>query len=218
MNYLELCQQVAIEMGVTSPTTVVNQTGDARRIVGWVSQAWIDIQNEQPQWDFLWRRVEFDTQATVAEYDPSGNKVNEWDADSFTIFKKSDGEGTERRLPVATMSEHLATDIGVRANGAPEKLVVLPSMNLRLVPAPDSEYTLQCNYWRMPTELVNDTDIPALDAHYHSMIVAKALMAYYLYEQDVTMYQGSEARYIKALNQLTGLSMPQLNFETAPLA
>lgn len=60
MNFLALCRRALIECGVASNQaatsalpTVVGATGSVGRIVGWVADAWTDIQMEFDDWDWM---------------------------------------------------------------------------------------------------------------------------------------------------------------------
>lgn len=217
MNYLQLCQAVAREVGVTEPAATANQTGDSKRIVEWVKRAWLEVQSEHPEWDFLWVRTEFDTVSGVTEYNPA-TTVKRWDPESFTIYLKSDGESTERALPDQSYSDFKKADIGTKDNAYPNKVVVLPNNYLLLSPAPDAVYTIQCNYWKNPVELSADSDTPAVNAQYHNTIVDKALEYYYLFEQDAQMYQGANLRYQEGMVRMKQDYMPEITIQTTPLA
>lgn len=60
MNYLQLCQRACIECGVasgqaikTALPTVVGASGSLGRVVNWVNDAWVDIQEAHDDWDFM---------------------------------------------------------------------------------------------------------------------------------------------------------------------
>jgi hypothetical protein len=69
MNYLQLCQRVAQEAGIvgTFPTTTTGQTGELKRIVDWVAEAYTNLQNET-NWRWLRKRAVFNTVANQREY------------------------------------------------------------------------------------------------------------------------------------------------------
>lgn len=86
MNYLQLCQRACVECGVASGTaiklalpTVATATGSIGRVVGWVADAWTDIQMDHDDWD--WMRsssllglgCSFSTVAGQASYPLGGN-------------------------------------------------------------------------------------------------------------------------------------------------
>lgn len=48
--------------------------------------------------------------------------------------------------------------------------------NLIIRPIPTVNATLKLYYYKFPTELVNDTDIPDIDTHYHNLLSSYAIM------------------------------------------
>ena len=60
MNFLELCQRVRQDAGVSGegPTAVTGQSGILSRIVSWVKQANNEIQLKNKDWRFLWAQGE----------------------------------------------------------------------------------------------------------------------------------------------------------------
>lgn len=222
MTYLELCQMVASKMGVTEPTTVVAQTGDAKRIVNWVKEAWLEIQSigavgqDHGSWKFLWGRTEFDTVAGTDEYSVSGIDVAKWDVDSFTIYLKSDGESKESRLSTMLYEDFKRINTGVDTNAKPSRLVVLPSGNLMLDPTPDAVYTIQGDYWLNPVALAADADVPACAAHHHYAIVNKALSYYYDFDEQLQSVQIEESRFQQKLSRLMQAEMTEVFLTVIP--
>ena len=67
-TYLEICKRVRQEAGIagTGPASVLNQTGEYKRVVDWVASAWEDLQNKRSDW--LWMQGDF-TFVTIASQD-----------------------------------------------------------------------------------------------------------------------------------------------------
>jgi hypothetical protein len=61
MNYLDMVKRVKLECGVAGvdPTTVTGQIKEIGRICAWVAQAWVEIQEERPDYDFLRKPFSF---------------------------------------------------------------------------------------------------------------------------------------------------------------
>lgn len=60
---------------------------------------------------------------------------------------------------------------------------------ITLWPPPDAPYSLSLRYWRLPIDMVADTDEPQIPAQYHGVLVAYALNKAYLRENDLQMAQ-----------------------------
>jgi hypothetical protein len=75
MTFLELVQRTRRECGIPGdgPTTTANQTREMRRLVDWVSQAYVELQEERSDWDFLRKPTTFNTQHGTSQ--SSGDTV-----------------------------------------------------------------------------------------------------------------------------------------------
>jgi hypothetical protein len=65
----------------------------------------------------------------------------------------------------------------------------LDGINFRLFPTPDGVHNLLFRYWKLPTDLVNDTDIPSLPVDFHQCLWMYAVAQSYKSEDDFTMGQ-----------------------------
>ncbi|KKK65505.1 hypothetical protein LCGC14_2973440, partial [marine sediment metagenome] len=73
-TYLQLSQDVARESGTvsgTNPTAVASQTGRLLKIVEWVAQAWVEIQNLHADWRWMQKTFSGDTASGNGQYTPA---------------------------------------------------------------------------------------------------------------------------------------------------
>lgn len=56
--------------------------------------------------------------------------------------------------------------------------------DLVLYPAPDGSYPLSLRYWRLPEDMVEDSDTPEVPVLYHALLPAYALFKAYAREND----------------------------------
>lgn len=56
--------------------------------------------------------------------------------------------------------------------------------DLVLYPAPDGSYPLSLRYWRLPEDMIEDSDTPAVPVLYHALLPAYALSKAYAREND----------------------------------
>jgi len=218
MNFLELCQAVSREMGVNEVASTSGQTGDAKRIVEWVRNAWLEIQGASAEWNFLWKRVAFQTSSGTKQYTPSSSDVNVWDTHYFSVFKTSEGEDTETALRVMSHRDYKREDIGVPTESRPTHIILVPNGDMILYPTPDDAYTVQLAYYKHPVSLSADSDTPAIAAHFHSMIVDKAIEYYGVFEEAPNVYQGAALRYQQKFNRLLRSQSPMMAQGETPLA
>ena len=147
MNFLSLCQRLRQECGVdgTGPVSVTGQTGEQKRLVDWIVQAWVEIQEERPDWLFLRKDFSFDTVASQQSYDVETDILltdfASWKNNSFRLYSAIADETFLRQYPYnlfrdTYLRSTLLTTYSRPANItiAPDKALVL--QDLLYTPAP----------------------------------------------------------------------------------
>ncbi|MBV8666740.1 MAG: hypothetical protein JO269_09670 [Burkholderiaceae bacterium] len=193
-TFLQLVNQLRQEAGVSGSdlTTTVGVTGEQLRLVNWINAAWMDVQQIHTDWN--WLRFPFSFQTNTVTNQQSYNPITDvgltlfgdWKKDSLRIYTTSIGYSNEMILPFATYDEfrNLYMYGSARTNYMrPSLYSIDPQKNIVLGGPPDLfGYTIDGEYYKVATQLVNDTDVPTLPVQYHKMIVWKALEHYGLYE------------------------------------
>jgi hypothetical protein len=217
MNYLELCQRMRQECGIsgTGPSTVVNQTGNLKRIVDWVNTAWIDIQTAHQDWDWMRTSASFPTVASQATYalgtgtgtvGVSVATFGKWDRDTFRNYDTSVGTDSEVFMGFV----HYDTWRDVYFYGAlrttttrPIDMSITPAKAIALGPPPLVGYTITGDYFTAPLDMTADADIPALPAQFQMAIIYRAMMSYGAYEAAPEVYQRGELEFGKLMRRMT---------------
>lgn len=114
-------------------------------------------------------------------------KINNADNDcSFRLWLTSAGVRNETYLDAQLNYKQFRDNyiFGARrlTNARPISIVVDPSKSLLLGLTPNDDYTVTGKYFTMPITLSIDTDVPALPAQFHPLIVYRALEKYADYE------------------------------------
>ncbi len=205
MNKLELCNMLAREAGVsggnTAFTTVVGVTGELDRLVGYIDNAWEEVQNAHMDAgdNWRWMRVGFTLQ-TVAAQDAYafGAAIDDLTTAAITRFRKwmiqdeddppkifltSGGVSGQGWMSFIVWNDFkFLYKIGTQVDSQPYHITVDPQNNLVLGPQPGDIYTVSGDYLRSAQTLPLDTDIPEMPVDFHKLIVWKALVAYGLFE------------------------------------
>lgn len=222
MNFLELCQAVRREAGISGngPTSVVNQQGEYARIVNWVKNAWQEIQLKRSDWYFLRGSFSFDTTIGTASYAPSATGIatrfKAWDIDSLKVYLKSAGINDERRLVYLPYESFRANYLtGQRISSRPLYFTFDPALNLVVGDVPDAVYTISGEYFKKPQVFAfaasSDNNVaPDMREEYHMLIVYEALRKYALFESapEVLSYAMQEASLIR--NALESTQLPKM--------
>lgn len=230
MNYLQLVQRLSREAGVSGPSagiaTVSNTSGEAQRLCDWVSQAWVEIQEEHEEWDWMRKSVTFNTVLNQQNYVPSGAEANltdfaRWKTNTFRAYITSVGIGSE--MFVMPMNYEEFRDyyqFGARryTYGRPISITVNPGDKaLMLGPAPDQQYTMIGEYFKTVQNLSLDADIPDMPDRFHMAIVYRAMIHYGMFEAAPEAVQRGENLYNEMLLRLEADQLPQI-VTAGPLA
>lgn len=226
MNFIEICRRVAQEGGVSGTiATVVNQTGEAGRIVGWVQDAYRDICiNEPSQWNFLRRHFMVQLVANQGEYAfeelitqlplEEQTKFASWALDTVRV-------GADPGMLDETFCESLQWPAFRNmwrfssrrvTYSRPLNVSVDPQMRLVLGPIPDQAYWLDMEYVMRPEDLALDTDTPLFPERFHMLVVWKALVHYGMFEAAPEVVARAQKNYDSMLlridlDQTTGMAM-----------
>lgn len=220
MNFLQLVQRLARDTGVpgTGPATVVNQSGEDGRLVNWISSAWVDIQNEHSDWQWMRKSASFSTVAGQATYTPTQCGVTDfgaWDRNSFRNYDTAAGSKSE--IFMSYQEYELWRDEYQFGNmrtvqTRPSQITITPDKSIGLGPVPAAGYTVIGDYYSIPTEMTLDADIPALPTQYHMAIVYRAMMFYGAYEAANEVYQHGQTEFERIMARIYSDRLPDIQF------
>jgi hypothetical protein len=227
MTFLELCQRARQECGASGsgPSTVSGQQGQLKKIVDWVAQAWLEIQGMRPDWRFMVKEFSFTTTAATRDYsadDLSITDLDQWDTDSFLIYKTATGasdQGALPFLPYLTWRDGYRARMTDRADDRPILFTLKPDGELRFEPRPDASYTIEGDYQRTLQTFTDNTDEPTgLPSKFHMMIVFKAMQYYGFHESAPDVLANGEALFEQWLPKLEREQLPPMTIGARPIA
>jgi hypothetical protein len=204
MNFLELCQRVASESGLSAsgPASVVGQNGIHLKVVRWVQRAYNEIQTARPDWNFLFSEGSLTLQKDRFEFDPRFHFVN-WemlDSDSIKVRRGN------TLAPVTFMDYPRFTRVFhpqiQQAGVALEYYTVLPNDTIRFNGRATEDTEIFLSYYRKPFQLAQNTDVPVFGSQYHDAILYKALMYYAADEEAGNIYQDAQANFTAHMRRL----------------
>lgn len=179
MTFLQLCQRLAQETGVSSnsltplPTTTVGQTGELRRIVDWVARAWLDIQGGR-LWNWMWEQASLTMLATTSSL-PGTIPEGRYEKDSLYLPSPNGLGLFPDFLP---WDEFRQVYPFVQAGAGFGAWSVAPDGSIRVDVAPAADQPFVVERYRLPTILAADDDVPEMPADLHMLIVYTALVRY----------------------------------------
>jgi hypothetical protein len=188
-TFLNLVQRLGREVGASGTLlTVTNATGEYARLVDWIGQAWIEIQEAHP--DYLWQRksIDFETVVGQGRYFPPEFTVpvtdfENWRNGSFRVYLDTVGnENLMSQLPYDTYRDTYLYGTTRTTQGYPTVVTVAPDKSALIALIPDRVYHIVADYYTLPQELLIDTDVPTMPSRFHMAIVYKAMQWYGSYE------------------------------------
>jgi len=210
MTFLELCQALRREVGAagTGPANVEGQSGEYARLVEWVRNEWIRLQERHERWRFSWARGEVELSEDFRDYALPADlgvldhefvyigdtKINliTWE-DFRTEYRAPSGQSVIRTASIA-----------------PDGLIHFESF-------PAEGATLEFEYWKRPQRLEANTDVPRCPREYHYAIVYAAMFQYGLYENAPEVVEQARYSFDKVYQEMVNRELPRVEIQ-GPLA
>jgi hypothetical protein len=240
MNFLQTCQKTHLFLRLggglpgTLPTTTVGQTDSLGELVQYVIQAWIDIQNMEPEWGFMVQQGTFDTVANQRTY-PLSVLVDDEDvpiADDWLLLNPFNGKPSVFKIQSALANQGWVYywpydnfrgywDLSVRPVARPGYFTIWPDKTLEFDATPDAVYTVFCDYKVKPQVFALNTDDPenypapgrGLPAAYHDVIVWKAIKYYCLSRSDQGPLEArADREFNRVLSSIKQKYLPRLRW------
>lgn len=225
MNFLQLCQRTREKCGISGsgPAAVTGQSGEMLRVVNWVNEAWMEIQNSRTNW--MWMRGEFtfNTVAAQQAYTLTDAGVaathSHWWIDTLRIYRTDVGVNDEQHLHKTDYAAFRDVyQFSARMNGRPTAVAERPwDQALLLGPVPEQIYTVVGEYQKKATEMAANIDVPSLPTQYHMLIVYEAMTKYAAYEAAPEVMAGVQTSYSEIKSALYDNQQPDFSLG-GPLA
>jgi hypothetical protein len=203
---LELVQQLHRDCGAlgAEPTSVIDQVGEAKRLVNWIKQADNYVQLKWVNWKFLRQEYSQATTATIATLTKPAN-LKYWDFKTFKIIEPGE---TDKNPFEAIEYDKVKADILDTTEDIPWRAIVMPNNDLRLEPVPDDAYTIEADYYDKPTLLAANADVSLIPEEFHQVIIGRAMILYANFENAPEIKDQGEEIYVEQLALLENDQLP----------
>lgn len=205
----------------STPSTVLNQVGQLKKIVTWTNAAWRELQLMHDDW--LWKRKDFTLTLSASDNDYSAadasvTDLGEWDLETFRIYLTSAGVSDETFL--SRMEYDIWRNvwaIGSQTPTRPNVVAQKPDLHLGFGPVPDATYTVTGQYLQATQSMAVDADEPdGLPEEFHEIIVYIALRKYAADEGAPEVWANAKSEYRRMLHALERKQLPK--WRTGPAA
>lgn len=216
MDFLTLARRLVTEAGISGngPSSVLNQSGEMKRVVGWIQSAYDDIQLHRVDWYWLRGDFSFTTTAGKFRYSPAEagilTRFANWDFNSMAV--STDVSSNDKSL-LSFVSYQQYRDHylqSVMTSSRPLVVAASPKLELLIGDKPDRGYLITGEYFKTPQQLTANDSVPELPAQFHMAIVYRALMHYARFEAAGEIYQDAEMNYKRFLRKIERNQMPDI--------
>ena len=209
-TFLELVVELQEESGSSGDkiTSVVGQSGENQRMVKWIRNSDMYVQNLWLNWKFLWTQVTVSTGIGVGLAAPTN--LNFWD---YKTFKINDGGVGDLDEPIDVV-EHDATKTMLRDTNTnkPSNVIVMPDNSLDFDPPTDAVYKISADYFKRPTPMTANADVSLIPENFHQVILGRALTLYANYESSSEIKVQGQEIYDEVIGRLENSQLPNQRF------
>ena len=220
MNYVQLVGRLRRKCRVigSNPASLANQPEEINRLADWINEAWMDIQLAKPDWSWMRSSFSFPTtngkvSYTSTEAGITAGTFANWKRDSIRNYPTATGTNGEIQMDYRGYdSWRDMYQFGANRNvyTRPTEVSITPDKQLALGPIGASGYTIIGEYYKVASELVEDTDTPSLPSQFHMAIVYKAMMFYGASEAASEVYEEGQALFQKMMHRVEMQQLPTL--------
>lgn len=208
MNYLQLAKRLREECGGagTGPASITATVGEDRLYVNWINQAYLELQERRPNWDWMWEQISIPLVAGITTYNLESPTIQH---DSVRI-----GGVSLTYCPWLTFSRAYA---GAVQEARPTVYTIRPDNQLQLSARPAEDGLLTLEHYRRPAPMVANTDVPRVPERYHMILVYAGMIKYGFYENASEVLQAGDSMFKTMFAQLERDTLPQV-LSAGPLA
>lgn len=219
-TFVQLVNRLKSECGVSGAdiVTVFNQSTEINRLINWINEAWIEIQSKHEDWAWMRASASFVTADGKATYDPivdcKVNDLGKWARNSFRNYDTLVGFRSEiymDYLPYEQWRNQYQYGNMRFTSTRPIEMTITPNFSIGLGPVPVAGYTIIGDYFRVPTELVADADVPGLPIQFQLAIIYRAMMSYGAYEAASEVYQRGSDSYAGIMGRMEISRLPEMS-------
>jgi hypothetical protein len=211
-DYLGLVNDVNRRLNEVELTSsnFATATGEYSMIKDAINSAIRYINQHEYEWPF--NHVEAEetlTAGTVRYAYPADAKTI--DMDSFRIKRDDTLGNITRRLKVLSYEDYLDNYIDSEYNtdstsrSIPSYVFRAPSQEFGLVNVPDKAYTLVYEYYRLPVDLINATDVPSIPEQFRYIILNGAMHFAYMFRGETQESALIQNRFDDEIKQMRSL-------------
>jgi len=218
-DYLGLVNDVNRRLNEVELTSsnFATATGEYSMVKDAVNSAIRYLNQHEYEWPF--NHVETEetlTAGTVRYAYPADAKT--LDMDSFRI-KRDDTLGNDtKRLNIITYEEYLDKYVDGEYNTSdnrralPDYVFRTPSSQFGFVSVPDKAYTVVYEYYRLPVDLINSTDVPSVPEQFRYILLDGAMHYAYMFRGETQESAIMQQRFVDEIKNMRSLYINRYDY------
>jgi hypothetical protein len=138
--------------------------------------------------------------------------------DTFRIKEDSSLSNNTRKLKQVAYEEYLEKSVSqeyktiTENNALPNYVFHAPSLEYGMIPPPDQAYTVVFEYYRIPVDLEQSTDVPAVPERFKHIIVDGSMYYAYLFRGDTQMAQLSLQKFEGGIKNMRSMLINRYDY------
>ena len=198
-------------------TNFYTATGEYSMVKDAVNSAIRFINQHEYEWPFNHVTEEETMTPGIVRYSfPADAKTI--DFDSFRIKRSTVLNNNTKRLKVITYEEYLDSFVDMEYNtstgirGIPDYVFRTPDQEFGLVRTPDKAYDFVYEYYRLPVDLINHTDVPTIPEQFRYIVVNGAMYYAYMFRGEAQEAQIVNARFLEEIKSMRSLYVNRYDY------
>lgn len=197
------------EIELTS-SNFATATGFYAQVKDAVNSAIRDINQTHYEWPFNHVLAEETLSTGVTRYAFPSDAAS-IDFDTFRVKESSTLGNATTKLQVMSYEDYLnnavdqeySTDSSKR--NVPEAVFQAPSLEWGVTPAPNQDYEIEYEYYRVPVDLISATDVPSIPERFRHVIVDGAMYHAYMFRSNEQAANIAKNKFEEGLKRMRTL-------------
>ena len=217
-DYLGLVNDVNRRLNEVELTTTnfATATGEYSMIKDAVNASIRYINQHEYEWPFNHVTADETMTAGVVRYAfPTDAKTV--DFDSFRIKRNATLGNDTKRLGILSYEEYLSKHVDIEYNTSanramPDFVFRTPNQEFGFVKNPDKAYEYAYEYYRLPVDLINTTDVPTVPEQFRYIIVNGAMHFAYMFRGETQESQVTQQRFMEEIKSMRSLYVNRYDY------
>jgi hypothetical protein len=217
-DYLGLVNDVNRRLNEVELTTTNfgTATGEYSMIKDAVNASIRYINQHEYEWPFNHVTADETMTAGVVRYAfPADAKTV--DFDSFRIKRNATLGNDTKRLGILSYEEYLSKHVDIEYNTSanramPDFVFRTPNQEFGFVKNPDKAYEYAYEYYRLPVDLINTTDVPTVPEQFRYIIVNGAMHFAYMFRGETQESQVTQQRFMEEIKSMRSLYVNRYDY------